>query len=209
MTTVSLYLLLCISTNLYSQSLTEIEHRAAEYFKAKNYSKALRDCKIILKQFPENTSILNLKGKVLLALNQLDAACICFIGGIEQDVASSKELFIENCDAYSPKLNLEKFKSGKFIYEGYAGEEEVTIIRKKNLHIEHFKYSKTFVKSEIHWRNHNAYQLKIIDTNDPVLLDLDENFRLNCKVIAVYEDYYIYYAESMGSYSFGKLKKIK
>lgn len=199
--------LIAIQPISFCQKVSELTERAKNQLKEGKYDAALKDCDIILKKFPESPAILDLKGEIYLSMGNGDAACACFVDGIELKSKNSENLFINNCKKYSPKLDLERFKSGKFVY--INEESQTTVVRILNIQTEYFKGDKTYIKSEINWGNNNEYELTVLETNEPGLAHLKYGDIVKCKILKTAQDTYVYLIEFNGAVIFGRHRKIE
>lgn len=205
-----LILFVITSVELFCQNLQEISKRAQQYLETKDYEAALKDANIILKRFPENVEMINLKGKVLLAMGDVNAGCSCIIEGIEQHSKSSENLFIKHCERYIPILDIERFKEGEFVYVVDDGSFRIKIVRKGNKHTEHFLITDTYIHSTINWDKNNTYTLEKIETNDSFIAEHRGDLLLICRIIKTTEDTYWYQVDHWsGRIIFGEIKKIK
>ena len=88
--------------------------KALKDIKNKDFKAAILNLEKSIKADPKNPAPYYFKGFAEIIMNQEEQGCKSLIESIYLNFNSAKQLYAEKCIRFNPKLNIEKFKTGKY-----------------------------------------------------------------------------------------------
>ncbi len=163
-----------------------------------DYESAIKNLDLSLKFSPNNPSSLYFKGYLQIIIGEKNKGCENLIEAIYYNSNLSKKLYAEKCIDFDPKLNPEKFKSGKFTLQSYNFE------RKEDIQYE--TYSGKTYSGNINWLKNGDYTIIPTEKTKMMLGDIP-NYMV--RILKINGNEYLYEKIEENQVQFGKINKIE
>lgn len=157
-----------------------------------------------LKFSPNNPSSLYFKAYSQIIIGEKNKGCETLIDAIYYNSNSAKNLYVEKCLDFDPKLNPEKFITGKFTLQVLGDSQIYNFERKENIQYE--TYEGQTYSGKILWLKNGDYTIIPTEENEKAL---SENPKFIARILKINKTEYLYEKIEENQVQFGLVKKIE
>lgn len=171
----------------------------------KNYKSAITNLNKSLEIVPKNWSALYFKGYSLIIIGENDKGCSSLIDAIYYGGNDdTKKLYSEKCIDYNPKLNSNKFKTGKFSLQ-ILNDSLVYYFERSN-EMQHETYDGKIYSGKITWFENGDYTIVPTDETKKYMSD---NPQFVVRILKIENNEYLYEKIEENQVQYGIIKKIE
>ncbi|MDR6696837.1 hypothetical protein J2W57_000186 [Chryseobacterium ginsenosidimutans] len=194
--------ILCFSQ--YKKNDLEYLQRAMKDIQNKDFTTAISNLDKNLEVFPNDRSSLYFKGYSQIIIGENEKGCKTLIDAIYYGSNDAKKVYAEKCIDYDPKLNIEKFKSGKFSLQILSEENLIYTFERRN-DIQYEKYEDQTYAGKIVWLGNGDYKIIADQKTEDVMT---ENPEFIVRVLKIEKNQYLYEKIENAQVQFGLVKKL-
>ena len=169
-----------------------------------DYVNAIKNLDASLKFSPNNPSSLYFKGYLQIIIGEKNKGCENLIEALYYNSNLSKKLYAEKCIDFDPKLNPEKFKSGKFTLQILGEFQSYNFERKEDIQYE--TYLGQTYSGKINWLKNGDYTIIPTEKTKMMLGDIP-NYMV--RILKINGNEYLYEKIEENQVQFGKINKIE
>ena len=169
-----------------------------------DYVNAIKNLDASLKFSPNNPSSLYFKGYLQIIIGEKDKGCENLIEALYYNSNQSKKLYAKKCIDFDPKLNPEKFKSGKFTLQVLGDSQLYNFERKEDIQYE--TYSGQTYSGKINWLKNGDYT---IIPSEKTKMMLGDSPSYVVRILKINGNEYLYEKIVENQVQFGKINKIE
>ncbi|WP_431612016.1 hypothetical protein [Chryseobacterium sp. 'Rf worker isolate 10'] len=157
-----------------------------------------------LKVFPNDASSFYFKGHSQIVIGENEKGCKTLIDAIYYGSNNAKKVYAEKCIDYNPKLNIEKFKSGKFSLQILSEENLIYTFERRN-NIQYEKNENQTYAGKIIWLGNGEYKIIADQKTEKTM---NENPKFIIRVLKIEKNEYLYEKIEDAQVQFGLVKKL-
>lgn len=194
--------ILCFSQN--KKNDFEYLQKAMNDIKNKDFVSAISNLDKNLKVFPNDAASLYFKGYSQIIIDQKEKGCKTLVDAIYYRSNNAKKVYAEKCIDYDPKLNIEKFKSGKFSLQILSNENVIYSFKRMN-DIQYESYEGKTYAGKIVWLGNGDYKVVANQETEGIM---SENPEFIIRVLKIEKNEYLYEKIEDAQVQFGLVKKL-
>lgn len=176
---------------------------AMKNIQEEDFKSAIKNLDKSLKINPTNPSALYFKGYLQIINGENDKGCKTVVDAIYYNSNTAKTVYAEKCLKFNPKLNIEKFKVGKFSYHILNDNQNYLFDRKNDIQYEYYE-GKTY-QGKINWLGNGDYTIIANDETEKIIM---ENPKFYVRVLKIVNNEYLYEKVEENQIQFGIIKKL-
>ncbi|MDC8102342.1 hypothetical protein [Chryseobacterium rhizosphaerae] len=194
--------ILCFSQN--KENYSEYLKKAMDDIKNKDFATAILNLDKGLRVNSNDPVSLYFKGYSQIIIEEKENGCKTLIDAIYHGSNNAKKIYAEKCIDYNPKLNIDKFKSGKFSLQILDANPLIYTFERKN-DIQYESYEDKIYTGKIIWLGNSDYKI-IADQKTGEIMTENPDFII--RVLKIERNKYLYERIEDTQVQFGVIKKL-